>query len=80
MSALTPATPDRITLKLGELSPLVAKELGKSANPSRRAAQVLEQWAKDAADARIAQRRLRDLKAGKTKATPAAEVYKKLGI
>lgn len=76
----TSAVPASITLRMGELSPLVVKELGKSSDPSRRAAQVLEQWAEDAADARIAQRRLRDLKAGKTKAIPAAEVYKKLGI
>ncbi|MDO8280086.1 MAG: hypothetical protein Q7T63_18445 [Burkholderiaceae bacterium] len=74
------AIPTRITLKIGELSPLVVKELGKSADPARRAAQMLEQWAEDAADARIAQRRLRDLRAGKTKAIPAVEVYKKLGI
>ena len=74
------ATPASITLRMGELSPLVVKELSKSADPSRRAAQVLEQWAEDAADARIAQRRLRDLKAGKTKAVAATEVYKKLGI
>ena len=65
---------------MGQLSSLVVKELSKSSDPSRRAAQVLEQWAEDAADARIAQRRLRDLKAGKTKAIAAAEVYKKLGI
>ncbi len=45
----------------------------KSSNASERAA-------KDSADARIAQRRLHDLKAGKTSAIPAAEVYKKLGI
>lgn len=38
------------------------------------------QAAKDATDARIAQRRLRELKAGKTRAIPAEEVYKKLGI
>lgn len=76
----TSAIPTSITLKVGELSPLVVKELGKSSNPSRRAAQVLEQWAEDASDARIAQRRLRDIKAGKSKAIPAAEVYKKLGI
>ena len=69
-----------ITLKLGELPPIVAKELGKSTNPARRAAKILEQWAEDAADARTAQRRLRDLQSGKSKAVPAAEVYKKLGI
>jgi len=74
------ATPSSITLTMGQLSSLVVKELSKSSDPSRRAAQVLEQWAEDAADARIAQRRLRDLKAGKTKAIAAAEVYKKLGI
>ncbi len=73
-------TSNGVTLKLDELPPIVAKELGKSTNPARRAAQILEQWAADAADARIAQRRLRDLKAGKTKAVPAAEVYKKLGV
>ena len=73
-------TSNGVTLKLGELPPLVAKELGKSTNPARRAARILEQWAEDAADARIAQRRLRDLKTGKNKAIPAAEVYKKLGI
>lgn len=75
-----PSTSNGVTVKLGELPPLVAKELGKSVNPARRAAQVLERWAEDAADARIAQRRVRGLKAGKTKAIPAAEVYKKLGI
>lgn len=73
-------TSNGITLKLGELPPIVAKELGKSTNPARRAAKILEQWAEDAADARIAQRRLRDLRSGKSKAVPAAEVYKKLGI
>ncbi len=74
------AGPASITLRMGELSPRVVKELSKSSDPSRRAAQVLEQWAEDAADARIAQRRLRDLKTGKSKAIPAEEVYKKLGI
>jgi hypothetical protein len=73
-------TSNGITLKLGELPPIVAKELSKSTNPARRAAKILEQWAEDAADARIAQRRLRDLQVGKSKAVPAAEVYKKLGI
>lgn len=73
-------TSNGITLELGELPPIVAKELGKSSNPARRAVKILEQWAEDAADARIAQRRLRDLKAGKSKAIPSAEVYKKLGI
>lgn len=73
-------TSNGITLKLGELPPIVAKELGKSTNPARRAAKILEQWAEDAADARIAQRRLRDLQSGKSKAVPAAEVYKNLGI
>ncbi|MGB4118481.1 MAG: addiction module protein [Polaromonas sp.] len=73
-------TSNGVTLKLGELPPIVAKELGKSTNPARRAAKILEQWAEDAADARIAQRRLRDLQSGKTQAIPAAEVYKKLGI
>jgi predicted DNA-binding protein len=73
-------TSNGVTLKLGELPPIVAKELGKSTNPARRAAKILEQWAEDAADARIAQRRLRDLQSGKTKAIPAAEIYKKLGI
>lgn len=73
-------TSNGITLKLGELPPIVAKELGKSTNPARRAAKILEQWAEDTADARIAQRRLRELQSGKSKAVPAAEVYKKLGI
>jgi hypothetical protein len=73
-------TSNGITLKLGELPPIVAKELGKSTNPARRAAKILEEWAEDAAAARIAQRRLRDLQSGKSKAVPAAEVYKKLGI
>lgn len=43
-------------------------------------ADYLAEWLQDQHDARIAMRRVRDLKAGKTKAIPAEQVYAKLGI
>ena len=43
-------------------------------------AATLADWLQDQAAAREAQRRWKSLQSGKTKAVPAEEVYKRLGI
>ena len=66
-----------VVLKL-DVPQLVVKELGSA--PNTKAVKLLAEWAQDVADGRIAARRLRALKAGKTKATPWDQVKKELGL
>lgn len=59
----------------------VAAMLSKEAKVQRKPlGPFVREWLEDLADARVAMRRWRAIKAGKTKTIPAAEVYKRLGI
>jgi hypothetical protein len=72
---------DSQTTQTIELPSEVAAMLKNEARRSRKSvAEFLMQWLEDQADGREAAKRLKLIKQGKTKASPAAEVYAKLGI
>lgn len=59
----------------------VVKLLKAEARRSRKSvAATLTDWLEDQADGREAHRRMKALRSGKTRAIPAEEVYKRLGI
>lgn len=64
-----------------ELPAEIAAMLKAEARRSRKSiAAIIANWLQDQADAREADRRWKNLQSGKTKAVPAEEVYKRLGI
>lgn len=69
---------DNVTI---ELPSEVAQLLKAEAKQNKLSvAEFIMQWLEDQADGREAQRRMKLLKAGKTKAIAASEVYARLGI
>ena len=64
-----------------ELPSALAKQLKDQARRNRKSiAQTIADWLQDQADASEADRRWKSLQSGKTKAVPAEQVYRRLGI
>ena len=78
---MTPPTATTQPTEFVELPSEVAGLLKAEAKKSRKSvAEFVMQWLEDQADGREAAKRMQDLKAGKTKAMPAEEVFARLGI